>query len=194
MVSHPVMKNTTKAARKSVRLALQAQGLPLSNYTLIRPFFQSEHTTACWRTRTCSLLMRTQVVKLFFYSKEAFFTPKFPTCWIRFCLCGSGCGSNEKTAAKLTCRRTAIFALWPTFLINLWGQRKCEIWTSNTEKPPKTAVFLRNLVRVTGFEPAASCSQSRRATNCATPGYLVFSESPRVFPKLARCQLRYTRL
>ncbi len=26
------------------------------------------------------------------------------------------------------------------------------------------------LVRVTGFEPAASCSQSRRATNCATPG------------------------
>ena len=29
------------------------------------------------------------------------------------------------------------------------------------------------MVRVTGFEPAASCSQSRRATNCATPGYEV---------------------
>ena len=43
--------------------------------------------------------------------------------------------------------------------------------TFNAEKPPKTAVFPRNLVRVTGFEPAASCSQSRRATNCATPGY-----------------------
>ena len=27
------------------------------------------------------------------------------------------------------------------------------------------------VVGVTGFEPAASCSQSRRATNCATPGY-----------------------
>ena len=27
----------------------------------------------------------------------------------------------------------------------------------------------RELVGVTGFEPAASCSQSRRATNCATP-------------------------
>ena len=27
------------------------------------------------------------------------------------------------------------------------------------------------LVRVTGFEPAASCSQSRRATSCATPGH-----------------------
>ena len=24
-----------------------------------------------------------------------------------------------------------------------------------------------------GFEPPASCSQSRRATNCATPGYSV---------------------
>ena len=30
------------------------------------------------------------------------------------------------------------------------------------------------LVRVTGFEPAASCSQSRRATNCATPGYAFY--------------------
>ncbi len=27
---------------------------------------------------------------------------------------------------------------------------------------------------MTGFEPAASCSQSRRATNCATPGYSLF--------------------
>ena len=31
------------------------------------------------------------------------------------------------------------------------------------------------LVRVTGFEPAASCSQSRRATSCATPGYSFFA-------------------
>ena len=38
----------------------------------------------------------------------------------------------------------------------------------------KKAVFLKKVVRVTGFEPAASCSQSRRATNCATPGYLIF--------------------
>ena len=28
------------------------------------------------------------------------------------------------------------------------------------------------LVRVAGLEPTASCSQSRRATSCATPGYL----------------------
>ena len=37
-------------------------------------------------------------------------------------------------------------------------------------------------------------SQSRRATNCATPGYLVFSEHPRVFPNQARYHLRYTRI
>ena len=55
-------------------------------------------------------------------------------------------------------------------------------------------LMILRMVRVTGFEPAASCSQSRRATNCATPGYLVFSELPRVFPKQARYQLRYTRM
>ena len=42
------------------------------------------------------------------------------------------------------------------------------------------------MVRVTGFEPAASCSQSRRATNCATPGYLVFYPAGRIFPKMWR--------
>ena len=33
--------------------------------------------------------------------------------------------------------------------------------------------FLRSfrVVEVTGLEPAASCSQSKRATNCATPRY-----------------------
>ena len=31
-----------------------------------------------------------------------------------------------------------------------------------------------DIVGVTGFEPAASCSQSRRATNCATPRTFLF--------------------
>ena len=35
-----------------------------------------------------------------------------------------------------------------------------------------SAVRTLGLVGVTGFEPAASCSQSKRATNCATPRYL----------------------
>ena len=47
---------------------------------------------------------------------------------------------------------------------------------------------------MTGFEPAASCSQSRRATNCATPGYLVFYPAGRIFPNHAFYQLNYTRI
>ena len=36
---------------------------------------------------------------------------------------------------------------------------------------PLKRIVIRGLsvVEVTGLEPAASCSQSRRATNCATP-------------------------
>ena len=55
----------------------------------------------------------------------------------------------------------------------------------NAEKPPEKAVFLRKVVGVRGLEPRASCSQSRRATNCATPRYEVvgllggFSQSKR---------------
>ena len=45
---------------------------------------------------------------------------------------------------------------------------------------------------MTGFEPAASCSQSRRATSCATPGYEVVGWPGRILPKQARYQLRYT--
>ena len=45
-----------------------------------------------------------------------------------------------------------------------------------------------------GLEPRASCSQSRRATNCATPRYEVAELSGRFLPKQARYQLRYTRL
>ena len=36
---------------------------------------------------------------------------------------------------------------------------------------------------MTGFEPAASCSQSRRATNCATPGYFVIISGWSYSPK-----------
>ena len=46
--------------------------------------------------------------------------------------------------------------------------------TKNAEKPPFQAIFLRKMVRVGRLELPASCSQSRRATNCATPGYKIF--------------------
>ena len=47
---------------------------------------------------------------------------------------------------------------------------------------------------MTGFEPAASCSQSRRATNCATPGYFVFLSGWSYSPNHAFYQLNYTRI
>ena len=50
-----------------------------------------------------------------------------------------------------------------------------------------------------GFCPNSSWigsthSQSRRATNCATPGYWVFYPAGRILPNHPRYQLRYTRL
>ena len=45
------------------------------------------------------------------------------------------------------------------------------------------------LVRVTGFEPAASCSQSRRATNCATPGCFYIPTQYRVKGLLPFCNM-----
>ncbi len=77
----------------------------------------------------------------------------------------------------------AILPLWPQLEC---GQSHIKNRTFNAGKPPKKAVFLRKVVRVTGFEPAASCSQSRRATSCATPGYSVFYPAGRILPNLSR--------
>ena len=55
--------------------------------------------------------------------------------------------------------------------------------TKNAEKPPEKAVFLPKVVGVRGLEPRASCSQSRRATNCATPRYEIVGLPGRFLPK-----------
>ena len=95
------------------------------------------------------------------------------------------------SAAILTRVPAAFLPLKPSLNSNRTNRKNR---TKSEEKPPKQAVFLRKVVRVTGFEPAASCSQSRRATNCATPGYEVVGWPGRILPKQARYQLRYTRL
>ena len=66
--------------------------------------------------------------------------------------------------------------------------------TKNAEKPPFQAIFLPKVVGVRGLEPRASCSQSRRATNCATPRYEVVKLSGRFLPNHAFYQLNYTRI
>ena len=49
--------------------------------------------------------------------------------------------------------------------------------TITAKKLQKQAILLKNslflVVGVQGLEPWASCSQSRRATNCATPRYSI---------------------
>ena len=95
------------------------------------------------------------------------------------------------SAAILTRVPAAFLPLKPSLNSNRTNRKNR---TKSEEKPPKQAVFLRKVVRVTGFEPAASCSQSRRATNCATPGYEVVGWPGRILPKQARYQLRYTRI
>ena len=44
-----------------------------------------------------------------------------------------------------------------------------EAWNLTKKKKPPFDVNRDLLVGMTGFEPATSCSQSKRATNCATP-------------------------
>ena len=73
--------------------------------------------------------------------------------------------------ATLTHAPAAVLPLGPPQNSNLQNRKTR---TQNAEKPPKQAVFLQNLVGVRGLEPRASCSQSRRATNCATPRYEIF--------------------
>ena len=51
------------------------------------------------------------------------------------------------------------------------------------------AAFCHDLTRIPPRH-----SQTRRATNCATPGYLVFYPAGRILPNQARYQLRYTRI
>ena len=84
-------------------------------------------------------------------------------------------------AAILNHVRTAFLLLKPP--LN-GSYLNCKNRTKNAEKPSKKAVFLRKMVRVTGFEPAASCSQSRRAINCATPGYEVVGWPGRILPRM----------
>ena len=57
------------------------------------------------------------------------------------------------------------FAVYPTILEHANKYLKN---TKNRQFTKKSAVYM--VVRVTGIEPAASWSQTTRATSCATPG------------------------
>ena len=61
---------------------------------------------------------------------------------------------------------------------HIWGliyaERQTNYCRKSYKNRLKTSVLRRFLVRVGRLELPASCSQSKRATNCATPGYGIF--------------------
>ena len=61
---------------------------------------------------------------------------------------------------------------------HIWGfiyaKRQTNYCSKSYKNRLKTSVLRRFLVRVGRLELPASCSQSKRATNCATPGYSYF--------------------
>ena len=61
--------------------------------------------------------------------------------------------------------------------------------TKTQKNPAETARFQPDLVGVAGFEPAASWSRTKRATNCATPRhsrFIIISIFPSVKREIAR--------
>ena len=60
---------------------------------------------------------------------------------------------------------------------SVWSReiyRRATFQQAKSKKTSEIRRFQRFLVRVGRLELPASCSQSRRATNCATPGYEIF--------------------
>ena len=104
----------------TVRLALQAQGLPFSNYTLFRLVFQSERL-------------------------EVFFCPEiFPTFTSIFACVGQVVGQMRKRR-QIELAATLLFSHFdPHCLESCEVRTKHKILTYNVEKPPKTAVFQNN--------------------------------------------------
>ena len=103
---------------------------------------------------------------------------------------GPGVFSQSKRATNCATPGYEIFQLWS----NMWSTPIFD------QLPARGKVLSAQLSQgFPGFPRAtartwASRSQSRRATNCATPRYEGVGLPGRILPKQARYQLRYTRL
>ena len=102
-------------------------------------------------------------------------TPYFKNCAV--CLCHFPEQIVAETDKKLCLQRK--FKTSPQKRVDhicdfIYAERQTNYCLKNYENRLKTAVLRRFLVRVGRLELPASCSQSKRATNCATPGYGIF--------------------
>ena len=59
-------------------------------------------------------------------------------------------------------------------MLNLWNHRVIRTFRYRKSTMVSYQNHRANMVRVTGLEPAASWSQTTRATSCATPGNILF--------------------
>ena len=102
-------------------------------------------------------------------------TPYFKNCAVFLCLFSERIVAE--TDQKLCLQRK--FKTNPKKCVDhIWGliyaERQTNYCSKSYENRLKTSVSRRFLVRVGRLELPASCSQSKRATNCATPGYGIF--------------------
>lgn len=94
-----------------------------------------------------------------------------------FIMPGRSCHDTQKVSfSRCSNSETLLLpALYQHF--SVWSREIYRWATFQRGKGKKTSEirrFQRFLVRVGRLELPASCSQSKRATNCATPGYSVF--------------------
>ena len=98
--------------------------------------------------------------------------------------------SQSKRATNCATPGYEVFQLWS----NMGSTPVFDLFPARGKAPSALASqgfpgFWRSAART-----PASRSQSRRATNCATPRYEVVGLPGRILPKQARYQLRYTRI
>ena len=97
-----------------------------------------------------------------------------------FCTIQSGLSANKllrsQCWSKKSGRKPVVRHAFSAFEEASFPTGKClsVFCNKNKEKLRKIKRFYGVLVRVGRLELPASCSQSRRATNCATPGYQIF--------------------
>ena len=98
--------------------------------------------------------------------------------------------SQSRRATNCATPGYEVFQLWS----NMWSRSFFDQLQASGKVLPGLLSqgfpeFLRAVART-----RASRSQSRRATNCATPGYEVVGWPGRILPNHVRYQLRYTRI
>ena len=122
--------------------------------------------------------------------------PACPLCGIQY---NRVVGQNVGREQHRRCGNPSAVTVWLTHFASPMWVSHSDYRTISTRKTAISGGFSRFLVRDGRLELPTSCSQSRRATNCANPGYLVLwlfrrcSQSNDGFTAIIKCVLYYSR-